>query len=192
MSNITVTRSLLEYGGAAPDEISDRIGRHAARIVRDGDTIQVGAGAVQVRLEYQADMRGELRLQPPEQVDFQIYAGRIFHVDAHEAAGLADGVQPLASVVISGTNSGVIVHCSNPKRWIPNSIEVQIADDTHPKWAKAHPTVADAFTGKPGGRNDRRVPAAPALSRRRPLPVTPIRPVVRNAAVSDSLRRSVG
>jgi len=40
----------------------------------------------------------------------------------------------------AGTNSGVIVHCSDPKRWIPNSIEVQIADDTHPKWAKADPT----------------------------------------------------
>jgi acyl-CoA hydrolase/GNAT superfamily N-acetyltransferase len=37
---------LLEYGGAPPDEISDRIGRHAARIVRDGDTIQVGYGNI--------------------------------------------------------------------------------------------------------------------------------------------------
>ena len=34
------------------------------------------------------------------------------------------------------TNSGVIVHCSNTGRWIPNSVEVQIADD-HGKWAQA-------------------------------------------------------
>ena len=34
------------------------------------------------------------------------------------------------------TNSGVIVHCSNTKAWIPNSVEVQIADD-HGKWEKA-------------------------------------------------------
>ena len=36
-----------------------------------------------------------------------------------------------------GTNSGVIVHCSNTKMWIPNSVEIQIADDYSPKWAKA-------------------------------------------------------
>ena len=34
------------------------------------------------------------------------------------------------------TNSGVIVHCSDTGRWIPNSVEVQIADD-HGKWEKA-------------------------------------------------------
>lgn len=28
-----------------------------------------------------------------------------------------------------GTNSGVIVYCSNVKNWIPNSVEVQIYDD---------------------------------------------------------------
>ena len=39
-----------------------------------------------------------------------------------------------------GTNSGVIVHCSNPQQWIPNSIEVQIADDFDPKWAKSPKT----------------------------------------------------
>ncbi|MBP6875737.1 MAG: GNAT family N-acetyltransferase [Candidatus Eisenbacteria bacterium] len=37
---------LLEYGGAVSDEIAERIGRHAARIVRDGDTIQVGYGNI--------------------------------------------------------------------------------------------------------------------------------------------------
>jgi len=28
-----------------------------------------------------------------------------------------------------GTNSGVIVYCTNRQDWIPNSVEVQIADD---------------------------------------------------------------
>ena len=34
------------------------------------------------------------------------------------------------------TNSGVIVHCGDTKKWIPNSVEIQIADD-HGKWAKS-------------------------------------------------------
>ena len=34
-----------------------------------------------------------------------------------------------------GTNSGVIVYCSDIGKWIPNSIEVQIADDYAEKWA---------------------------------------------------------
>jgi 3-keto-disaccharide hydrolase len=36
-----------------------------------------------------------------------------------------------------GTNSGVFVYCSNPDNWIPNSVEIQIADDYSPKWSKA-------------------------------------------------------
>ena len=36
-----------------------------------------------------------------------------------------------------GTNSGVIVHCTDKKEWIPNSIEIQIADDYAEKWAKS-------------------------------------------------------
>jgi hypothetical protein len=40
----------------------------------------------------------------------------------------------------SGTNSGVIVHCSNTENWIPNSVEIQIADDFHPEWANAPST----------------------------------------------------
>jgi hypothetical protein len=39
-----------------------------------------------------------------------------------------------------GTNSGVIVYCSNMKNWIPNSVEIQIADDFAEKWAKAPDT----------------------------------------------------
>ncbi len=33
------------------------------------------------------------------------------------------------------TNSGVIVYCSNMDNWIPNSVEIQIADDHAEKWA---------------------------------------------------------
>ena len=36
-----------------------------------------------------------------------------------------------------GTNSGVIVHCNNIKNWIPNSVEIQIADDHSEKWGNA-------------------------------------------------------
>ncbi len=39
-----------------------------------------------------------------------------------------------------GTNSGVIVYCSNTENWIPNSVEIQIADDYAEKWAKADKT----------------------------------------------------
>ncbi len=39
-----------------------------------------------------------------------------------------------------GTNSGVIVHCSDRDKWIPNSIEIQIADDFAEKWAKSPKT----------------------------------------------------
>lgn len=33
-----------------------------------------------------------------------------------------------------GTNSGVIVHTSDMKNWIPNSVEIQIADDYAKQW----------------------------------------------------------
>lgn len=39
-----------------------------------------------------------------------------------------------------GTNSGVIVYCSNTKNWIPNSVEIQIADDFSEEWSKADKT----------------------------------------------------
>lgn len=35
-----------------------------------------------------------------------------------------------------GTNSGVFVYCSDVDDFIPNSVEVQIADDFSPRWAK--------------------------------------------------------
>ena len=39
-----------------------------------------------------------------------------------------------------GTNSGVFVHCSSIKDFIPNSVEIQIADDFAEKWAKSPKT----------------------------------------------------
>jgi hypothetical protein len=35
-----------------------------------------------------------------------------------------------------GTNSGVIVYCSDTANWIPNSVEIQIADDFAEEWAQ--------------------------------------------------------
>jgi hypothetical protein len=39
-----------------------------------------------------------------------------------------------------GSNSGVLLYCSNVKDWIPNALEIQIADDFAEKWAKADPS----------------------------------------------------
>ena len=39
-----------------------------------------------------------------------------------------------------GTNSGVIVYCTDMKNWIPNSVEVQIADDFAEQWANSPKT----------------------------------------------------
>jgi 3-keto-disaccharide hydrolase len=39
-----------------------------------------------------------------------------------------------------GTNSGVIVHASDIKEWIPHSVEIQIADDYSEAWSKVSPT----------------------------------------------------
>ena len=36
-----------------------------------------------------------------------------------------------------GTNSGVIVYCTDTQNWIPNSVEVQIADDFAEQWANS-------------------------------------------------------
>lgn len=35
----------------------------------------------------------------------------------------------------AGTNSGVIVYCADIENWIPNSVEIQIADDFAEQWA---------------------------------------------------------
>ena len=39
-----------------------------------------------------------------------------------------------------GTNSGVIIYASDTEDWIPNSVEVQIADDYAEKWATSPKT----------------------------------------------------
>jgi hypothetical protein len=39
-----------------------------------------------------------------------------------------------------GTNSGVVVYSSDVGDWIPNSVEIQIADDFAPQWASAPAT----------------------------------------------------
>ena len=39
-----------------------------------------------------------------------------------------------------GTNSGVIVHATDLKEWIPHSVEIQIADDYSDKWKNVSPT----------------------------------------------------
>jgi hypothetical protein len=36
-----------------------------------------------------------------------------------------------------GTNSGIIVYCTDEENWIPNSVEIQIADDYSEKWGEA-------------------------------------------------------
>lgn len=65
----------------------------------------------------------------------------------------------------SGTNSGVIVYCTNTDNWIPNSVEIQIADDHSEKWGNARkdyqcgaifghlPAVEQKVVKKPGEWN---------------------------------------
>jgi hypothetical protein len=44
-------------------------------------------------------------------------------------------VLDLEFMTAAGTNSGVIVYCTDVANWIPNSVEVQIADDFSPIWS---------------------------------------------------------
>ncbi|UCC97375.1 MAG: DUF1080 domain-containing protein [Phycisphaerales bacterium] len=64
----------------------------------------------------------------------------------------------------SGTNSGVVVYCTDMKNWIPNSVEIQIADDFAEQWAKSpktwqcgaifgHLAPAKSMVKKPGRWN---------------------------------------
>jgi hypothetical protein len=48
-----------------------------------------------------------------------------------------DFILDLEFMNADGTNSGVIVHASDLKNWIPHSIEIQIADDFSEEWSKA-------------------------------------------------------
>ncbi|WP_167617608.1 3-keto-disaccharide hydrolase [Maribellus sediminis] len=67
-----------------------------------------------------------------------------------------------------GTNSGVIVYCTDTKNWIPNSVEIQIADDYAEQWATAdktwqcgaifgHLAASESRVKKPGKWNKMRV-----------------------------------
>ncbi len=47
----------------------------------------------------------------------------------------ANAVIDLEFKTAEGTNSGVIVYASNTADWIPNSVEVQIADDHSKQWS---------------------------------------------------------
>lgn len=49
-------------------------------------------------------------------------------------------VLDLEFMTAPGTNSGIIVYCSDVADWIPNSVEVQIADDFAEEWAKSPAT----------------------------------------------------
>ncbi len=59
-----------------------------------------------------------------------------------------------------GTNSGVIVYCSDPQDWIPNSVEIQIADDFAKQWAESPRSwqCAAIFGHKPATRSVVRKP----------------------------------
>jgi len=76
-----------------------------------------------------------------------------------------DFVLDLEFKTADGTNSGVIVYCSDTGRWIPNSVEIQIADDTAEKWAKSpkswqcaaifgHKPATKSMVKKPGEWNE--------------------------------------
>lgn len=51
-----------------------------------------------------------------------------------------DFVLDLEFKTANGSNSGVIVYASDLKNWIPNAVEIQIADDFAPKWANSPAT----------------------------------------------------
>ena len=63
-----------------------------------------------------------------------------------------------------GSNSGVIVYCNDKQKWIPNSVEIQIADDHAEKWQKqpatwrcgavfGHKAASKSLVRKPGEWN---------------------------------------
>ncbi len=56
----------------------------------------------------------------------------------------------------AGTNSGVVVYCTDINDWIPNSVEIQIADDHYEKWADSKPYErCGAIYGHLGPRMDK-------------------------------------
>ena len=54
------------------------------------------------------------------------------------------------------TNSGVVVYCPDIKDWIPNSVEIQIADDHCEKWGNGKPyEKCGAIYGHLGAKQDK-------------------------------------
>lgn len=54
------------------------------------------------------------------------------------------------------TNSGVVIFCTDTKDWIPNSVEIQIADDYCEKWGNSDPTwKCGAVFGHLAAKRDR-------------------------------------
>ncbi|KAA9037609.1 DUF1080 domain-containing protein [Ginsengibacter hankyongi] len=51
-----------------------------------------------------------------------------------------DFVLDLDFMNAEGTNSGVMVHATDTKDWIPHSVEIQIADDYSKEWSSVSPT----------------------------------------------------
>jgi hypothetical protein len=51
-----------------------------------------------------------------------------------------DFVLDLEFMTAEGTNSGVIIYASDTADWIPNSVEIQLADDFAEPWRGAAPT----------------------------------------------------
>jgi len=49
-------------------------------------------------------------------------------------------IADLEFMTAEGTNSGVIVYCSDMDNWIPHSVEVQIADDFAQQWSTSPKT----------------------------------------------------
>ena len=75
-----------------------------------------------------------------------------------------DFILDLEFLTADGTNSGVIVYCSDTKNWIPNSVEIQIADDHSKKWSSkpktwqcaaifGHLAASKSAVKKPGAWN---------------------------------------
>lgn len=73
-------------------------------------------------------------------------------------------VLDLEFMTAPGTNSGVIVYCTDADDWIPNSVEIQIADDFAEEWARepatwhcgaifGHLAPARSMVRKPGEWN---------------------------------------
>ncbi|MDR3142550.1 MAG: DUF1080 domain-containing protein [Tannerellaceae bacterium] len=58
----------------------------------------------------------------------------------------------------AGTNSGIVVYCTDVNDWIPNSVEIQIADDYYEKWTNSKPYErCGAIYGHLGPKQDKAV-----------------------------------